>query len=66
MPSMTDTDSIMLGVAAFLFAFTLIALIAWAFKTFVHLPGGAARASCAGETAGSVWWRRHRSMDTAS
>jgi hypothetical protein len=35
MPSMTDTDSIILGVAAFLFAFALIALIAWAFKTFV-------------------------------
>jgi len=35
MPSTTDTDSIILGVAAFLFAFALIALIAWAFKTFV-------------------------------
>jgi flagellar protein FliO/FliZ len=35
MPSMTDTDSIILGVAAFLFAFALIALIAWAFKIFV-------------------------------
>ena len=35
MPSLTDTDSIILGVAAFLFAFALIALIAWAFKTFV-------------------------------
>jgi len=28
MPSTTDTDSIILGVAAFLFAFSLIALIA--------------------------------------
>lgn len=35
MPSTTDTDSIVLGVAAFLFAFALIALTAWAFKTFV-------------------------------
>jgi flagellar protein FliO/FliZ len=35
MPSMTDTDSIILGVAAFLFALALIALIAWPFKTFV-------------------------------
>jgi len=35
MPSTTDTDSIVLGIAAFLFAFALIALIAWAFKTFV-------------------------------
>lgn len=35
MPSMTDTDSIILGVAAFLFAFALIALTAWTFKTFV-------------------------------
>ena len=35
MPSMTDTDSIILGVAVFLFAFALIALVAWAFKTFV-------------------------------
>jgi flagellar protein FliO/FliZ len=35
MPSMTDTVSIILGVAAFLFVFALIALIAWAFKTFV-------------------------------
>jgi flagellar protein FliO/FliZ len=35
MPSITDTDSIILGVAAFLFAFALIALVAWAFKTFV-------------------------------
>ena len=34
-PSMTDTDSIILGVAAFLFALALIALIAWPFKTFV-------------------------------
>jgi flagellar biogenesis protein FliO len=30
-----DTDSIVLAVAAFLFAFALIALAAWAFKTFV-------------------------------
>ena len=35
MPTMTDTDSIFLAVAAFLFAFALIALVAWAFKTFV-------------------------------
>jgi flagellar protein FliO/FliZ len=35
MPTVTDTDSIVLGVAAFLFAFALIALIAWVFKTFV-------------------------------
>jgi hypothetical protein len=39
MPTMTDTDSIILGVAVFLFAFALIALVAWAFKTFV-LTGG--------------------------
>ena len=35
MPTMTDTDSILLAVAAFLFAFAVIALIAWAFKTFM-------------------------------
>jgi len=35
MPSTTDTDSILLAVAAFLFAFAVIALIAWAFKTFM-------------------------------
>jgi flagellar protein FliO/FliZ len=35
MPNMTDTDSIILAVAAFLFAIALIALTAWAFKTFV-------------------------------
>ena len=35
MPSTTDTDSIILGVVAFLFALSLIALIARAFKTFV-------------------------------
>jgi len=40
MPSTTDTDSIILGVAAFLFAFSLIALIARAFKTSCS-PGGA-------------------------
>jgi flagellar biogenesis protein FliO len=32
---MTDTDSIALAVAAFLFVIALIALTAWAFKTFV-------------------------------
>jgi hypothetical protein len=35
MPTMTDTDSILLAVAAFLFAFAVIALIAWAFKAFM-------------------------------
>ena len=35
MPTMTDTDSLLLAVAAFLFAFAVIALIAWAFKTFM-------------------------------
>jgi flagellar biogenesis protein FliO len=35
MTSTTDTDSILLAVAAFLFAFALIALVAWAFRTFV-------------------------------
>jgi flagellar protein FliO/FliZ len=35
MPNMTDTDGILLGVAAFLFAFAVIALIAWAFKAFM-------------------------------
>ena len=35
MPTTTDTDSILLAVAAFLFAFAVIALIAWAFKTFM-------------------------------
>ena len=34
MPTMTDTDSLLLAVAAFLFAFAVIALIAWA-KTFM-------------------------------
>jgi flagellar protein FliO/FliZ len=31
----TDTTSIMLGIAAFLFAIALIALFVWGFKTFV-------------------------------
>lgn len=35
MTSTTDTDSILLAVAAFLFAFALIALVAWALRTFV-------------------------------
>jgi hypothetical protein len=35
MPNVTDTDSIILAIAAFLFAFAVIALIAWAFKTFM-------------------------------
>ena len=65
MPSTTDTDSIILGVAAFLFAFSLIALIAWAFKTFV-LTGRSGPGLFAGAIAGSAWWKRHRSMDTAS
>jgi flagellar protein FliO/FliZ len=40
MPSMTDPDSTALAVAAFLFVFALIALAAWAFKTFVMTGGG--------------------------
>jgi flagellar protein FliO/FliZ len=35
MPAMTDTNSIILAVAAFLFVIALIALTACAFKTFV-------------------------------
>ena len=35
MPTMTDTDSLLLALAAFLFAFAVIALIAWAFKAFM-------------------------------
>jgi hypothetical protein len=34
LPTTTDTDSLLLAVAAFLFAFAVIALVAWAFKTF--------------------------------
>jgi hypothetical protein len=56
MPSTTDTDSIILGVAAFLFAF---ALIAWAFKTFV-LTGRSGPGLLRGRD------RRLGSMDTAS
>lgn len=41
---MTDTDSIVLALAAFLFAIALIALTAWAFRTFV-LTGGRAGGS---------------------
>ena len=33
--SMPDTDTIILGVAGFLFAIALVALTAWGFKTFV-------------------------------
>ena len=44
MPAMTDTDSIVLALAAFLFAIALIALTAWAFRTFV-LTGGRAGGS---------------------
>jgi len=64
MPSTTDTDSIILGVAAFLFAFSLIALIARAFKTFVLTgrSGPLARARSTARRGG----KRHRSMDTAS
>jgi flagellar protein FliO/FliZ len=40
MPFMTDPDSTALAVAAFLFVFALIALAAWAFKTFVMTGGG--------------------------
>ena len=39
MPSTTDTDSIILGVAAFLFAFSLIALIARALAKSGPLTG---------------------------
>ena len=42
MPSNTDIDSILLAVAAFLFAFALIALVAWAFKTFMLSGRGSA------------------------
>ena len=35
MPNMTDTDSLLLAAAAFLFAFAVIALIAWAFKALM-------------------------------
>jgi flagellar biogenesis protein FliO len=35
MPTMTDTDSILVAIAAFLFAFALIALIAWVFTSFM-------------------------------
>lgn len=36
---MPDTDTTILAVAAFLFVIALIALVAWAFKTFV-MSGG--------------------------
>ena len=39
MPAMTDTGSIVLAVAAFLFVIALIALTAWAFRTFVMTGG---------------------------
>lgn len=39
MPSVTDTDSVILAIAAFLFVIALIALTAWAFKTFVMTGG---------------------------
>jgi hypothetical protein len=35
MPSTENTESIVLALAAFLFAFALTSLVAWAFKTFV-------------------------------
>ena len=35
MPSTENTESIVLALAAFLFAFALISLLAWAFKSFV-------------------------------
>jgi len=65
MSSMTDTDSINLGVAAFLFAFGLIALTAWAFKTFV-LTGRNATSLLRGRDRRLAWWRRRRLMRTAS
>jgi hypothetical protein len=65
MSSMTDTDSIILGVAAFLFAFALIAFTAWAFKTFV-LTGRNATSLLRGRDRHLAWWRRHRLMRTAS
>jgi hypothetical protein len=63
--SMTDTDSIILGVAAFLFAFALITLTAWAFKTFV-LTGRNATSLLRGRDRRLAWWRRRRLMRTAS
>ena len=66
MPSTTDTDSIILGVAAFLFAFALIALIAWAFKTFVLTGRSGTSLLARARPHGLAWWRRRRSMDTAS
>jgi flagellar biogenesis protein FliO len=35
MPPTENTESIALALAAFLFAFALISLLAWAFKSFV-------------------------------
>ena len=66
MPSTTDTDSIILGVAAFLFAFALIALIAWAFKTFVLTGRSGTEPLARARPHGSAWWRWRRSMRTAS
>lgn len=42
MPPTTDTDSILLAIAVFLFAFALIALVAWAIKTFMLTGRGSA------------------------
>jgi flagellar protein FliO/FliZ len=42
MPATTDTDSILLAIAAFLFAFALISLVAWAFKAFMLTGRGGA------------------------
>src|SRR5262249_13339780 len=35
MPSTVNTETIVLAIAAFLFAFALVSLVAWALKTFV-------------------------------
>ena len=66
MPSTTDTDSIVLGVAAFLFAFALIAPHRLGVQDLRAHRAERYGPACAGATDGSAWWRRHRSMDTAS